>query len=84
MVEWMSFPLYYAYDGAPAPPRAGAAHATIFPYGPFAAGDGKSVMLAVQNDREWQLFCAKVLQRPELAATRGSTATRAACKPARH
>jgi itaconate CoA-transferase len=67
MVEWMSFPLYYAYDGAPPPPRAGAAHATIFPYGPFAAGDGKSVMLGVQNEREWQAFCAKVLQRPELA-----------------
>ncbi len=67
MVEWMSFPLYYAYDGAPPPPRAGAAHATIFPYGPFPAGDGKTVMLGLQNEREWQAFCAKVLQRPELA-----------------
>jgi itaconate CoA-transferase len=35
MAEWMSFPLYYAYDGASPPPRAGAAHATIYPYGPF-------------------------------------------------
>ena len=68
MVEWMNFPLYYAFEGAPPPPRAGAAHATIFPYGPFAAGDGKSVMLGVQNEREWQAFCAKVLQRPELAS----------------
>ena len=41
MVEWMSYPLYYAYDGATPPPRAGAAHATIHPYGPFPAGDGK-------------------------------------------
>ena len=40
MVEWMSYPLYYAYDGAAPPPRAGAAHATIYPYGPFPAGDG--------------------------------------------
>ncbi|HTP71297.1 MAG TPA: CaiB/BaiF CoA-transferase family protein [Burkholderiaceae bacterium] len=68
MVEWMSFPLYYAFDGAPPPPRAGAAHATIFPYGPFAAGDGKAVMLGLQNEREWQTFCAKVLQRPQLAS----------------
>jgi itaconate CoA-transferase len=68
MAEWMSFPLYYAYAGAEPPPRAGAAHATIFPYGPFAAGDGQSVMLGVQNEREWQVFCAKVLLRPELAS----------------
>ena len=68
MVEWMSFPLYYAFDGAPPPPRGGAAHATIFPYGPFAAGDGKAVMLGLQNEREWQTFCAKVLQRPQLAS----------------
>ena len=35
MAEWMSYPLYYAFDGAPPPPRAGASHATIYPYGPF-------------------------------------------------
>jgi itaconate CoA-transferase len=68
MAEWMSFPLYYAFDGAKPPPRAGAAHATIYPYGPFPAGDGKSVMLGLQNDREWALFCERVLQRPELVA----------------
>jgi itaconate CoA-transferase len=67
MVEWMSYPLYYAYDGATPPPRAGAAHATIYPYGPFAAGDGKTVMLGLQNEREWAAFCKVVLQRPELA-----------------
>ncbi len=67
MVEWMSYPLYYAFDGATPPPRAGAAHATIYPYGPFTAGDGKTVMLGLQNEREWTLFCDKVLGRPELA-----------------
>jgi itaconate CoA-transferase len=67
MGEWMGYPLYYAFDGAPPPPRAGAAHATIYPYGPFEAGDGQSVMLGLQNEREWQQFCAKVLRRPELA-----------------
>lgn len=67
LVEWMNYPLYYAYDGAPPPPRAGAAHATIYPYGPFPIGDGSTVMLGLQNEREWQLFCDKVLLEPELA-----------------
>jgi len=66
MVEWMGFPLYYAYDGAPPPVRAGASHATIYPYGPFPAGDGKVVMLGLQNEREWAAFCDKVLEQPEL------------------
>jgi itaconate CoA-transferase len=66
MAEWMSYPLYYAYDGAPPPPRAAASHATIYPYGPFAAQDG-NVMLGIQNEREWQAFCGKVLQQPALA-----------------
>ncbi|GGS30243.1 CaiB/BaiF CoA-transferase family protein [Streptomyces griseoviridis] len=65
--EWLGFPLYYAFDGAPPPPRAGAAHATICPYGPFAAGDGTVVMTAVQNDREWRGFCTGFLGRPALA-----------------
>jgi len=67
MVEWMSYPLYYAFDGATPPQRAGAAHATIYPYGPFPAGDGKTVMLGLQNEREWGAFCKLVLRRPELA-----------------
>jgi itaconate CoA-transferase len=62
----MSFPMYYAFDGAAPPPRAGASHATIYPYGPFAAGDGKSVMLGLQNEREWAVFCDKVLRQPAL------------------
>jgi itaconate CoA-transferase len=67
MAEWMGYPLYYAFDGAAPPPRSGAAHATIYPYGPFPAGDGQTVMLGLQNEREWQLFCQKVLMQPELA-----------------
>jgi itaconate CoA-transferase len=68
MVEWMGFPLYYAFDGAAQPARAGAAHATIYPYGPFPAGDGKIVMLGLQNEREWAAFCAQVLEQPGLAS----------------
>ena len=67
MVEWMSYPMYYAYAGASAPSRSGAAHATIYPYGPFPAGDGRIVMLGLQNEREWRVFCEQVLGRPELA-----------------
>ncbi len=67
MVEWMSFPMYYAFEGATPPPRAGAAHATIYPYGPFPVGDGSSVMLGLQNEREWRVFCEKVLKQPALA-----------------
>lgn len=67
LVEWMNYPMYYAYEGAPPPPRAGAAHATIYPYGPFPIGDGSTVMLGLQNEREWQLFCQQVLLDPALA-----------------
>lgn len=67
MVEWMGFPLYYAFDDQTPPPRAGAAHATIFPYGPFEVGSNETVMLGLQNEREWALFCERVLNRPELA-----------------
>jgi itaconate CoA-transferase len=68
MVEWMSYPMYYAYEGASPPPRTAAAHATIYPYGPFKAGDGRTVMLGLQNEREWQLFCTRVLIAPALAS----------------
>nr|WP_210248278.1 CaiB/BaiF CoA-transferase family protein [Methylobacterium dankookense] len=68
MVEWMGYPLYYAFEGAAPPPRAGAAHATIYPYGPFPTGDGRTVMLGLQNEREWALFCERVLKQPELTA----------------
>jgi crotonobetainyl-CoA:carnitine CoA-transferase CaiB-like acyl-CoA transferase len=65
--EWMSFPMYYAFEGAQPPPRNGASHATIYPYGPFKAGDGGTVMLGLQNEREWVQFCEVVLENPALA-----------------
>ncbi|MCY1400342.1 Acetyl-CoA:oxalate CoA-transferase [compost metagenome] len=75
MAEWMSFPMYYAFEGAKPPVRAGAAHATIYPYGPFPVGDGGTVMLGVQNEREWAAFCRVVLQRPELIEDARFTST---------
>ena len=68
LAEWTSYPLYYAFDGAPPPPRTGASHATIYPYGPFPTGDGATVMLGLQNEREWVKFCELVLLQPALAS----------------
>jgi crotonobetainyl-CoA:carnitine CoA-transferase CaiB-like acyl-CoA transferase len=65
--EWMGYPLLYTHFGGTAPPRTGPDHATIVPYGGYRAGDGKLVMLGLQNAREWAIFCEKVLGRPELA-----------------
>jgi itaconate CoA-transferase len=78
LVEWMSQPLYYGHYGAAPPARTGARHPTIAPYGPFTAGDGITVLLAVQNPPEWQRLCEMVLQRPELV-----TDTRFATNPDR-
>ncbi|HEY5609207.1 MAG TPA: CaiB/BaiF CoA-transferase family protein [Alphaproteobacteria bacterium] len=67
MAEWMGYPMYFALDGAPPPPRTGAGHATIYPYGPYATADG-SVFFGLQNDREWAAFAEIVLGRRDLAA----------------
>jgi crotonobetainyl-CoA:carnitine CoA-transferase CaiB-like acyl-CoA transferase len=66
LAEWMGYPVYYTGYGGSAPARAGLAHPTIAPYGPFPTGDGATVMVAVQNEREWAAFCAQVLDRPDL------------------
>jgi len=67
LAEWMGYPLYYTHFSGAAPPRTGPDHATIVPYGRFQTGDGKSVMLGLQNEREWAVFCDKVLGQPALA-----------------
>ena len=67
LAEWMGFPLYYEMYGGRRLRRSGARHASIQPYGPFAAGDGGVVLLGVQNEREWARFCTDVLGGPELA-----------------
>jgi itaconate CoA-transferase len=67
LTEWMGYPLYYTHFGGKAPARTGPDHATIVPYGRYRTGDGKSVMLGLQNEREWAVFCEKVLLQPKLA-----------------
>jgi itaconate CoA-transferase len=80
LTEWMGYPLYYTHFGGTAPARTGPDHATIVPYGRYQTGDGKSIMLGLQNEREWAFFCEKVLLQPELAQDPryGSNSRRAA------
>jgi crotonobetainyl-CoA:carnitine CoA-transferase CaiB-like acyl-CoA transferase len=66
LAEWMSFPMYYAFEGQQPPPRTGASHASIYPYGPFETNDG-AVILGIQNEREWAAFCEKVLGDASIA-----------------
>lgn len=65
--EWMGFPTYYAAYGGKEPQRTGASHSTIYPYGPFTCGDGKTVFIGLQNEREWINFCENVLKDFSLA-----------------
>ncbi|NEB78858.1 CoA transferase [Streptomyces sp. SID14478] len=67
LAEWMGYPAYYTAHSGRQPERVGAAHATIAPYGPYEAGDGGTVLLAVQNEREWASFCAVFLDDAALA-----------------
>jgi itaconate CoA-transferase len=68
LAEWMGFPAYFTLYGGKEPPRTGASHAAIAPYGPFECGDGETIFLGLQNEREWERFCEEVLERPILAA----------------
>jgi formyl-CoA transferase len=67
LAEWMGSPLYYTrYAGQP-PQRTGAQHPTIAPYGPFTTAEGDTLLLGIQNEREWRAFCAIVLDDPAMA-----------------
>jgi crotonobetainyl-CoA:carnitine CoA-transferase CaiB-like acyl-CoA transferase len=63
--EWMTQPYLYSVYGGEPPRRTGARHASISPYGPYAAADGQ-VFLGLQNEREWAVLCREILGRPEL------------------
>ena len=66
LIEWMGHPINYGLYTGEGPVRAGDSHPSIYPYGSFAAADGR-VQFGIQNQREWEAFCAQVLQRPEVA-----------------
>ncbi|WP_219419188.1 CaiB/BaiF CoA transferase family protein [Pseudonocardia nigra] len=67
LTEWMAHPFYYAMHSGTAPVPMGTAHPTIAPYGAVTAADGQSVMIAIQNEREWVRLCAEVLDDAALA-----------------
>jgi len=68
LAEWMSHPLLATRLTGTAPPRAGARHASIVPYGGYTSADGQEIMIAVQNEGEWQRLCREVLDVADLAA----------------
>ena len=65
--EWMGFPAYFSGYGGEEPKRSGASHAAIAPYGPFSCGDGQTIFLGIQNEREWERFCELVLDQERMA-----------------
>ncbi|MPZ84193.1 MAG: CoA transferase [Actinophytocola sp.] len=67
LAEWMGSPAYYTRYGERQPDRVGAQHATIAPYGPYPTGDGDTVVLVVQNEREWEALCRLLLDDPDTA-----------------
>jgi len=66
LAEWMQQPELYTRYGGAQPPRTGANHATIGPYGPYKTADGWA-FLGIQNEREWAVFCNQVLGDGSLA-----------------
>ena len=66
--EWVSQPYLFTEYGGVSPRRTGARHASIAPYGPYGTGDGRTIFLGLQNEREWQVLCEQVLRRSELVA----------------
>jgi len=66
--ETMAVPLLHHDYAGRAPQRLGLAHPSIAPYGVFETADGRPLLIAIQNEREWRAFCDAVLRQPELAA----------------
>ena len=67
LAELMTVPLLQHDCTGQGPERVGLAHPAIAPYGGFATKDGETLVIAVQNDREWASLAANVLERPDLA-----------------
>ncbi len=83
MADWMNVPLLYAEGTGRAPERVGLAHPSICPYGAFPTADGALVLISIQNEREWQRFCAAFLGDAGLLARPGfeSNNSRVANRP---
>jgi crotonobetainyl-CoA:carnitine CoA-transferase CaiB-like acyl-CoA transferase len=64
--EWLTPAIYHLLGTGESVERAGLRHNLIVPYGVYACADG-AVNFAVQNDGQWQRFCALVCDDPALA-----------------
>ena len=67
MADWMTVPYLHEVYGGKAPEREGLHHPSIAPYGAYAAEDGRQVVFAIQNQREWRRLCADVLGNGAIA-----------------
>ena len=66
IVSWLGyFPHHYWHAGEEAA-RVGMRHHYVTPYGPYLAGDGEYVNLAVASASDWEIFCRKVIEKPAL------------------
>lgn len=66
IVSWLGyFPHHYWHAGEE-PARVGMRHHYVTPYGPYLAGDGQYVNLAVASAADWAVFCREVIEKPEL------------------
>ena len=66
LADWMNVPYIQSQYGGRDIRRPGLHHPTIAPYGAYRCGDGRQLLLSIQNEREWQRLCSDVLQRPDL------------------
>ena len=66
LADWMNVPYIQSQYGGRDIRRPGLHHPTIAPYGAYRCGDGRQLLLSIQNEREWQRLCSDVLQQPDL------------------
>ena len=70
MSEWMAVPLLqYDYSGSQ-PKRVGLRHPSIAPYGVYTTKDDVEIVIAVQNNREWENLCLQVFENQALLDTK--------------
>ena len=66
LADWMNVPYIQSQYGGREIRRPGLHHPTIAPYGAYQCGDGRQLLLSIQNEREWQRLCSDVLGQPDL------------------
>jgi len=83
IADWMNVPLLQRAYGGVQTKRVGMNHASIAPYGMYSTGDGNGVVIAIQNEREWKVFCREILRNESLAvdARFNSVGNRVANRP---